>query len=219
MRMARPARVHAAALAGVLDPYAIYLFYDSFTGNANVALPSHTPEKGAGWASSSIESRQHKLNGSGLAVPNTANVRSAVVSNGNVVADGTFEWTVIAHNAVALPAWGRCLFNYLNATNFWHFGFATNTLVLAKRVANVDTTIFTSAAQTIADGSTHTIKVVTNGDNVKVYYDGALAYDPLSDGSGYTASNRDLKTAQGIGWWTANSAGGENHYLDLFTAR
>ena len=155
------------------------LILDQFTDTNGTALASHTiaptNTPATSWTdvvgSWEIQSNKAKIGGSGSG------------QNPVVVDAGAADVSVTA--TVTLGASGDIgiIVNYQDGSNYYLVRLFTGAfdLLLAPGFGTV-----ADSGETLAAG-TYTFKVVTNGDNIKVYKDGVLKID-------YTTAGRSLKT-------------------------
>lgn len=172
--------------SSVSDPYAAYLIYDSFTeAGGDVALQSHTPEKGGVWVRTAT-ALNFVVKGAGAGVMQPPISQAA--EWGYVQDAGRADVTIIIDLADIQASYQGIVFNYQDASNYWVFYASANnvTYYLRKWIAGVETVI--GNAGVVAAGSSHQLKVVTLGDSVTCYVDGVSTITTAPAG-------RQLKTA------------------------
>lgn len=203
-----------SAERGISSPpvYRNMIAYDLFDGINGTNLNSHTPIKGGAWTQPFSGTDQLKLNGSGAAYPlypSTTWPRHILDSAAS--ANGTFDLVYYQNATLNDVGFYGVIFNYQDTSNYWVAGGYFNFMNIRKVIAGVITDVVAGAWTSGGSGNNaqHTIRVIVNGDNIKLYRDGTLQ-------SNYTAVGRQLKTASGIGVHSAfNGFGGVGYYSEL----
>lgn len=188
-----------AVVGGASDPYASYTAYDAMLGANGASITARSPEKGGPWTA---VSSNLLTNGSGQSANSTGSISELTIPG---LADGYF--VAVGRNLTATQtnhAW--LLFNYLDASNWWAWGFYFNFMRLTRCVATVETEIYASA--TVFGTTNHTFKVRRNGNSIECYYDGTLMH---------TASDATHKTNTVCGLRNLRNGVGNYVEWDTFT--
>jgi hypothetical protein len=169
-------------------PASTYL-RDSFTDTAGTLLENHTMDVGNAWLAHANNSLKINPSGSVDLVTST--------TGGWARADGGFDagFVVATVNVNADDA--GVLFRGADDSNFLSVRLSTTAFSGYKRVAGVDSQLFSVAASPVA-GTNHTIKVdLTSAGTFKAYWDGANEQDVISNIAGTYAGVIILSDAGG----------------------
>ncbi len=184
------------------DPYAAYLVYDTFTDTNGTALSDHTPDKrpsSNAWAS---------LRGTWQVQSNRGKLTTSVGDGQNVIvidagdADVTVEAQLVT--GAAGDADSGVIVNAVDVDNYWLFTLlAGGSCVLYEHTAGGFTARGGAGAFAWTAGNTYAVEVVTSGDSIDCFIDGAAKQS-------YSVGGRPHKTATKHGIRTyltdANSA-------------
>lgn len=166
--------------------------HDTFSGAANGNIDGRTPDtvttNGNTWAYIRGNAGVG-IDGSGNVITNNGSYNVAIVNA--TVADVTFTSHIAGINQ-------RVYYNSLSTSNRCFVQInSTSNIDLRRRINNSESSAAVSNNANITIG-TSILKIVTNGDNVKVYVDDVLKID-------YTKTNRDEKNWTRFGYGTVNS--------------
>ena len=179
----------------VPEPEPVPVFLDNFLGSGN--LVAHTPDIGSPW--SIIGVGTYTLSGGLLVLGGGNFIRIAAANDvGKANIDLTFN---IQHSA----DFGSNMnigFNKADEDNHWMLYHSPPVIGLIEKAAGVSSSLGTYGTHTGTFGYTSiALRIVTLGDNIKVYRDGLLVIDR-------TITNRSSKTATGIDFEWIRSSGG-----------
>lgn len=164
------------------NPYALYLYYNSFTGSDGTSLSSHTPEKGSVMT---LDTGTWVISGNRANCNDNTSGRLCHVNIG--ASDYTLSCKVRADDVA--NRFGAIVFRFQNVNNFWMFQVQDGTAYLYECNAG-SFTVRGSTAFTATNNVENTLGVVLLGTSIICTIDGA---NTVSYTSGF------LSTEQSIG--------------------